>query len=149
VAKSCVSRGFVRASAADVKTLAERRFDSERFAVVIIDGVEYAGETMVVTLGIAEDGTKHILGLRQGATENAQVCSAPGRPAGPGPRHGPTDALRARWREGPARGGDAGLGPERRDPAVPGAHHPDAIAEWRTTIVVPFVRIPPRSLPRE
>src|SRR6516165_8246850 len=42
VAKSCVSRGFVRASAADVKTLAERRFDRERFAVVMIDGVEYA-----------------------------------------------------------------------------------------------------------
>jgi transposase-like protein len=76
VAKSCVSRGFVRASAADVQTLAERRFDSKRFAVVMIDGVEYAGETMVVTLGIAEDGTKHILGLRQGATENAQVCAA-------------------------------------------------------------------------
>ena len=76
VAKSCVSRGFVRASAADVKTLAERRFDNARFAAVMIDGVEYAGETMVVTLGIAEDGTKHILGLRQGATENAQVCAA-------------------------------------------------------------------------
>jgi transposase-like protein len=76
VARSCVSRGFVRASAADVKTLAERRFDCERFAVVMIDGVEYAGETMVVALGIAEDGTKHILGLRQGATENAHVCAA-------------------------------------------------------------------------
>jgi len=76
VAKSSVSRGFVRASAADVKKLAERRFDSERFPVVMIDGVEYAGETMVVTLGIAEDGTKRILGLRQGATENAAVCVA-------------------------------------------------------------------------
>jgi transposase-like protein len=42
----------------------------------MIDGVEYAGETMVVTLGIAEDGTKRILGLRQGATENAAVCVA-------------------------------------------------------------------------
>jgi hypothetical protein len=35
-AKSCVSRGFVRARAADVKTLAEWRLDSERFAVVMI-----------------------------------------------------------------------------------------------------------------
>src|SRR5262245_37202848 len=76
VAKSSVSRGFVRASAADVKALAERRFDGERFAVVMIDGVEYAGETMVVALGITEDGTKRILGLRQGATENAEVCAA-------------------------------------------------------------------------
>jgi transposase-like protein len=42
----------------------------------MIDGVEYAGETMVVALGITEDGTKRILGLRQGATENVDVCAA-------------------------------------------------------------------------
>jgi transposase-like protein len=76
VAKSSVSRDFVRASAADVKALAERRFDGVHFPVVMIDGVEYAGETMVVALGISEDGTKRVLGLRQGATENAEVCAA-------------------------------------------------------------------------
>jgi putative transposase len=74
VAKSSVSRGFVRASAAQVKALAERRFDDQRFPVVMIDGVEYAGETMVVAIGISEDGAKRILGLRQGASENAAVC---------------------------------------------------------------------------
>lgn len=76
VAKSSVSRGFVRTSAADVQALAERRFDGEHFAVVMIDGVEYAGEMMVVALGITADGTKRALGLRQGATENAAVCAA-------------------------------------------------------------------------
>jgi transposase-like protein len=76
VAKSSVSRDFVRASAADVKELAERRFDGVCFPVVMIDGVEYAGATMVVVLGIIEDGTKRVLGLRQGATENAEVCTA-------------------------------------------------------------------------
>jgi transposase-like protein len=76
VAKSSVSRDFVRASAADAKALAERRFDGARFPVVMIDGVEYAGETIVVALGITEDGTKRVLGLRQGATENAEVCTA-------------------------------------------------------------------------
>ena len=76
VGKSSVSRGFVRASGADVKALAERRFDSDRFAAAIIDGVVYAGETMVVALGITEDGTKRVLGLRQGATENAEICTA-------------------------------------------------------------------------
>ena len=74
VAKSSVSREFVRASTAQVKALAERRFDGQRFPVVMIDGVEYAGQTMVVAMGITEDGTKQILGLRQGATENAAVC---------------------------------------------------------------------------
>ena len=76
VAKSSVSREFVRASAAEVQALAERRFDGQRFAVVMIDGVEYAGATMVVAMGITEDGAERILGLRQGATENAVVCTA-------------------------------------------------------------------------
>jgi transposase-like protein len=75
VAKSSVSRDFVRASAADVKALAERRFDGVHFPVVMIDGVEYAGET-IVALGIMDDGTKRVLGLRQGATENAEVYTA-------------------------------------------------------------------------
>src|SRR5271166_1702798 len=52
VAKSSVSREFVRASAAQVKALAERRFDGMHFPVLLIDGVEYAGETMIVALGI-------------------------------------------------------------------------------------------------
>jgi putative transposase len=76
VGKSSVSREFVRASADDVKALAERRFDGDRFAAVMVDGVEYAGETMVVALGVSDDGMKRVLGLRQGATENAEVCAA-------------------------------------------------------------------------
>jgi hypothetical protein len=76
VQKSSVSRDFVRASAAQVKALAERRFDGTHFPVILIDGVEYAGETMIVAAGITADGTKRVLGLRQGATENATVCVA-------------------------------------------------------------------------
>jgi putative transposase len=75
VTKPSVSREFVRASAAEVKVLAERSFDSQRFPVVMINGVKYAGETMVVAMGITEDGIKQILGLRQGAIENAAVCT--------------------------------------------------------------------------
>ena len=58
-----------------MKELAERRFDGQRFPVVMIDGVEYAVETTIVAMGITEDGTKRILGLRQGATEDAAVCT--------------------------------------------------------------------------
>lgn len=56
VKKSSVSRGFVRASAAQVERLAERRFDEERFAVIFIDAQPYAGEMMVVALGITTSG---------------------------------------------------------------------------------------------
>jgi putative transposase len=76
VKKSSVSRSFVKASAAEVRQLAERRLDGVRFPVIYIDGTPYAGETMVAALGITEDGAKRLLGVRQGATENAAVCTA-------------------------------------------------------------------------
>jgi putative transposase len=74
--KSSVSRAFVRATAAEVEKLAQRRLDDERFLAIFIDGVQYARETMVVALGVTEAGHKRILGLRQGATENAEVCTS-------------------------------------------------------------------------
>jgi transposase-like protein len=76
VKKSSVSRGFVRASAQEVQRLAERRFEDERFVVIFIDAQPYAGEMMVTALGITAAGHKRILGVRQGATENAAVVAA-------------------------------------------------------------------------
>jgi transposase-like protein len=76
IKKSSVSRSFVRASAQEVERLAERRFDDERFAVIFIDAQPYAGEMMVVALGITTSGEKRLLGLRQGATENATVVTS-------------------------------------------------------------------------
>jgi putative transposase len=76
VTKSSVSRGFVKATAVEIQTLAERRLDDARFVVIFIDGKEYAGETMIVALGIADHGEKRILGLRPGATENAEVVTS-------------------------------------------------------------------------
>jgi transposase-like protein len=76
VKKSSISRGFVRASAEEVQRLAERRFDDERFAVIFIDAQPYAGEMMVVALGITTSGEKRLLGLRQGATENSTVVTS-------------------------------------------------------------------------
>jgi putative transposase len=76
VKKSSVSRGFVRASAAEVERLAARRFEDERFAVIFVDAQPYAGEMMVVALGITTAGEKRLLGLRQGATENATVVTS-------------------------------------------------------------------------
>jgi transposase-like protein len=76
--RSSVSRGFVKASAKRLKSLAERRFEGQEFVAVYIDGVPYGGEMLVVALGVlagAQAGKKVILGLRQGATENAQVCT--------------------------------------------------------------------------
>lgn len=76
VKKSSVSRGFVRASADEVRKLAERRFDGESFVVIFIDAQPYAGEMMIAALGIMASGEKRLLGLRQGATENAAVVTS-------------------------------------------------------------------------
>ena len=40
---------------------------------LLVDATPFQGQQMVAALGIGEDGRKTILGLRQGATENATV----------------------------------------------------------------------------
>jgi transposase-like protein len=39
----------------------------------MIDGIHFGGQVLVVALGIAEGGEKHVLGVWQGATENTTV----------------------------------------------------------------------------
>lgn len=73
IKRSSVSRAFKAATASKVKRFSERRWDGIRFATIYIDGTDYAGETMIVVLGLKADGIKQVLGLRQGATENAEV----------------------------------------------------------------------------
>jgi len=76
VKRSSVSRAFKAASAKQIAEISERRLDDVRFPVVFIDGISWADTTMVVALGISEDGTKRVLGFREGATENGEVCKA-------------------------------------------------------------------------
>ena len=45
-------------------------------AVLMIDGIVIADHVMLVALGIDSDGKKHVLGVREGATENAVACTA-------------------------------------------------------------------------
>ena len=74
VHRSSVSRSFRTASAKALEGFAERRFEGIRFPVLMMDGIDYAGTMMIVALGIDSAGNKHILGFREGATENAVVC---------------------------------------------------------------------------
>ena len=63
IEKSSVSRHFVRASSDQLRQLCERRLEELRLVTLLFDGIETAGQTLVVALGVAEDGTKHVLGL--------------------------------------------------------------------------------------
>ena len=71
--KSAVSQHFIEASRAKLKELMERRLDKLRLCALLIDATPFEGQQMVVALGIGCDGRKMILGIRQGATENATV----------------------------------------------------------------------------
>jgi transposase-like protein len=74
VKRSSVSRHYVRVMSDRIREFCERRWDGVRFVAIIIDGKSFAREMMVAALGVTVAGEKLILGLRQGATENAQVC---------------------------------------------------------------------------
>jgi putative transposase len=71
--KSAISEHFIEASREKLKEMMERRLDKMRLCALLIDATPFAGQQMVAALGISQDGRKTILGLRQGATENATV----------------------------------------------------------------------------
>lgn len=74
VRKSSVSRHFVRASAQSLRELLERPLAGLDLVALVIDGLSFAEQLLVVALGVDGRGRKHVLGLWQGATENAVVC---------------------------------------------------------------------------
>jgi putative transposase len=51
----------------------QRRLDKMKFCALLVDATPFEGQQMVAALGIGYDGAKTILGIRQGATENATV----------------------------------------------------------------------------
>lgn len=74
VSRSSVSRSVVQATERKLKELQMRRFPQTRFPILFIDGVIFKGQTLIAVVGIREDGTKVVLAVREGATENATVC---------------------------------------------------------------------------
>jgi putative transposase len=73
VSKSNVSREFIDASEQTLKALCERQFDEQDIVIVYIDGIQYGQIHVIAALGVDTQGYKHVLGLREGASENAQV----------------------------------------------------------------------------
>jgi putative transposase len=76
IEKSAVSENFIEASREKVKELMERPLGELRLCAMLIDGTPFKDRQMIVALGIGCDGSKTVLGLREGATENAVVVGA-------------------------------------------------------------------------
>jgi putative transposase len=74
--KSAVSRRFVAATQKQMDAWLGRDLSQLDLAALMIDGIVIAEHVMLVALGIDSDGKKHVLGVREGATENAVACTA-------------------------------------------------------------------------
>ena len=74
-AKSSVSRRFHRATEAKLAELMARDLSGYEVAVMMIDGVDVAGQCCVVALAITTDGVKIPVGLWLGDTENHRVVT--------------------------------------------------------------------------
>ena len=74
--KSAVSRRFVAATEAQMGLWLGRDLAEVDLAVLMIDGVHIEDHVLLVALGIDADGKKHVLGIREGATENTAACAA-------------------------------------------------------------------------
>jgi transposase-like protein len=73
--KSAISRRFVAATAERLAELLARRLDERRWLVVFLDGFGVGEHLLVGALGVTADGTKVPLGVAEGTTENAAVCT--------------------------------------------------------------------------
>jgi len=75
VSKSQISREFIAGSEKQFRRLCERRFDDIDILAIYIDGIEYGDCHVIVALGVDSGGYKHVLGLREGSSENSRVAT--------------------------------------------------------------------------
>jgi putative transposase len=73
--KSAVSRRFVEETGKNLKDWLSRSLSELSLAVLMLDGIVCGEHTVLVALGMDENGSKHVLGLWEGATENAVACT--------------------------------------------------------------------------
>jgi transposase-like protein len=71
--RSAVSAAFVRASKKDLDELNGRSLAQWTFVAVFVDGAGFAEHAAVVALGLTASGEKRVLGVREGASENAEL----------------------------------------------------------------------------
>jgi len=73
ISKSTVSRQFITRSRESLNTINNRKFPDNEFWAIMIDGLHFGDEVVVVALGADLSGNKHFLGISQGSTENSEV----------------------------------------------------------------------------
>ena len=73
ISKSAVSRQFVKQSAQAWTQLMSRDLSKIDFIAMYVDGVIVAKHHIIAAVGVEAQGSKHVLGLAPGSSENAKV----------------------------------------------------------------------------
>jgi transposase-like protein len=71
IKNSSVSRQFVQASEKALAALMQRRLDGIELLAIYLDGIVVSRHHILAAVGVDSQGRKHLLGLAQGASENA------------------------------------------------------------------------------
>ena len=71
VSRSAVSREAAEAGARLLEQLLARRWDDVEILVIYIDGMRFGSHHVISAVGVDRAGSKHVLGIQLGATENA------------------------------------------------------------------------------
>ena len=74
--KSTVSRRFVVQTTAQLEKWRSRSLADLDVVALLIDGLHVGDHCLVAAMGIDATGQKHVLGLWDGATENAALCQS-------------------------------------------------------------------------
>lgn len=75
VSKSAVSRANIQAGEKLLKELAQRRFDELEILIIYIDAIVLGDYHVLGAIGVDTTGAKHVLGLREGSSENSVVAT--------------------------------------------------------------------------
>lgn len=73
ISRSALSRHFVKDSAQALAKLMSRDFAKTELVAIYVDGIIAAGHHVIAAIGVEKSGTKHMLGLAPGSSENAKV----------------------------------------------------------------------------
>ena len=76
IGKSAISERFVLGTQRRLAELMRRDLRGLELVALMIDGVHFAEHVVLAAVGIESNGQKYVLGLREGATENAAACKA-------------------------------------------------------------------------
>ncbi len=130
--KSNASRALIDATTEKLAQFVSRKLDDVDLVAMFIDGIEFAGHSVVIALGVTIDGTKMPLGIWAGSTENTVlVTELLSNLVGSRSSRRRIDALRHRRRQGDPQGTARRLRRPRDRPALPsaqGAQRPRSLA---------------------